>query len=199
MRSPFCPVPALVLAIPLMLGGPALAAVFKCKAPDGATIFQDSECGPGSQPLQAPKAGNSPPVDLTQPLDKRFKTPEERDRLMAALKIAGLDLGMRKGIEFCKTHAAAHVAGIEQVYSEWRQQHAAAINTADRLIEKYTTTRERADGVSDIVALLEQSLQTRAGNDPARNTDNCKSAPVKLRSFLDNRHTDIYSAVGSGR
>ena len=103
MRSPFCPVPALVLAIPLMLGGPALAAVFKCKAPDGATIFQDSECGPGSQPLQAPKAGNSPPVDLTQPLDKRFKTPEERDRLMAALKIAGLDLGMHKGIEFCKT------------------------------------------------------------------------------------------------
>lgn len=199
MRSSFHPVPVLVLALQLVLGGPAIAGVFKCKGPDGTTVFQDSECGPGSQPLQAPKAGNSAPVDLTQPLDKRFKTPEEKDRLMAALKIAGLDLGMRKGIEFCKTHAATHVAGIEQVYSEWRQQHAVVIGTADRLIEKYTTTRERTDGVSDIVALLEQSLQTRAGNDAARNTDNCKSAPVKLRSFLNNRHTDIYSAVGSGR
>lgn len=199
MRSLFRPVPALVLALQLVLGGPAIAGVFKCKGPDGTTVFQDSECGPGSQPLQAPKAGNSAPVDLTLPLDKRFKTPEEKDRLMAALKIAGLDLGMRKGIEFCKTHAATHVPGIEQVYSEWRQQHAVVIGTADRLIEKYTTTRERTDGVSDIVALLEQSLQTRAGNDAARNTDNCKSAPVKLRSFLNNRHTDIYSAVGSGR
>lgn len=199
MRSLFRPVPVLVLALQLVLGGPAIAGVFKCKGPDGTTVFQDSECGPGSQPLQAPKAGNSAPVDLTLPLDKRFKTPEEKDRLMAALKIAGLDLGMRKGIEFCKTHAAPHVPGIEQVYSEWRQQHAVVIGTADRLIEKYTTTRERTDGVSDIVALLEQSLQTRAGNDAARNTDNCKSAPVKLRSFLNNRHTDIYSAVGSGR
>jgi hypothetical protein len=199
MRSLFRPVPALVLALQLVLGGPAIAGVFKCKGPDGTTVFQDSECGPGSQPLQAPKAGNSAPVDLTLPLDKRFKTPEEKDRLMAALKIAGLDLGMRKGIEFCKIHAATHVAGIEQVYSEWRQQHAVVIGTADRLIEKYTTTRERTDGVSDIVALLEHSLQTRAGNDAARNTDNCKSAPVKLRSFLNNRHTDIYSAVGSGR
>lgn len=199
MRSSFHPVPVLVLVVQLLFGGPAIAGVFKCKGPDGTTVFQDSECGPGSQPLHAPKAGNSAPVDLTQPLDKRFKTPEEKDRLMAALKIAGLDLGMRKGIEFCKTHAATHVAGIEQVYSEWRQQHAVVIGTADRLIEKYTTTRERTDGVSDIVALLEQSLQTRAGNDAARNTDNCKSAPVKLRSFLNNRHTDIYSAVGSGR
>ena len=42
-------------------------------------------------------------------------------------------------------------------------------------------------------------LQVDAGNDAARNMDNCKSAPVKLRSFLANRHTDIYSAVGSGR
>lgn len=199
MRTLLRPAPALILALPLMLAGPALAGVFKCKGPGGAPVFQDSECGPGSQPLQAPKAGSGPAVDLTQPLEKRFKTPEEKDRLTAALKIAGLDLGMRKGIEFCKTHAAAHVAGIEQVYSGWRQQHVVAIGTADRLIEKYTTARERADGFSDIIALLEQSLQLRAGNDAARNTDNCKSAPVKLRSFLDNRHTDIYSAVGGAR
>lgn len=199
MRSRFRPVPVLILAIPLMIAGPALAGVFKCKAPDGSTIFQDSECGPASQSPQAPKAGTGPVVDLTQPLEKRFKTSEEKGRLMAALKIAGLELGMRKGIEFCRTHAAEHVAGIEQIYSEWRQQHAVAIGTSERLIEKYTTTRERADGVSDVVALLEQSLQLRANNEAARNTDNCKSAPVKLRSFLSNRHTDIYSAVGSAR
>ena len=199
MRSPCRPLPALVLALPLMVAGPALAGVFKCKGPDGTTIFQDSECGPASQSLQAPKAGTGPAVDLTQPFDKRFKTSEEKDRLMAALKIAGLDLGMSKGIEFCRTHAVAHVAGIEQVYNEWRQQHAVAIGTADRLIEKYTTTRERADSFSETGALLEQSLQLRAGNEAARNTDNCKSAPVKLRSFLTNRHTDIYSAVGSAR
>jgi hypothetical protein len=199
MRSPCRPLPALVLALPLMVAGPALAGVFKCKGPDGTTIFQDSECGPGSQSLKAPNAGSRPAVDLTQPMDKRFKTPEEKERLQAALKISGLDQGMRKGIEFCRTRAAAHVAGIEQVYNEWRQQHAVAIGTADRLIEKYTTTRERADSFSETGALLEQSLQFRAGNEAARNTDNCKSAPVKLRSFLTNRHTDIYSAVGSAR
>lgn len=203
MRNPCRPLPALTLAltlvVPLTLGGPALAGVFKCKGPDGTTIFQDSECGPGSQSLQTPKANTGPAVDLTQPFEKRFKTPEEKDRLSAALKIAGLEMGMRKGIEFCRTHAAAHVAGIEQVYSAWRQQHAVAINTADQLIEKYTTLRERVDGFSEVGALMEQSLQLRAGNDAARNTDNCKSAPVKLRSFLTNRHTDIYSAVGSAR
>lgn len=199
MRSPCRPLPVLVLALPLMVAGPALAGVFKCKGPDGTTIFQDSECGPGSQSLKAPNAGSRPAVDLTQPMDKRFKTPEEKERLQAALKISGLDQGMRKGIEFCRTHAAAHVAGIEQVYNEWRQQHAVAIGTADRLIEKYTTTRERADSFSETGALLEQSLQFRAGNEATRNTDNCKSAPVKLRSFLTNRHTDIYSAVGSDR
>ena len=199
MRSPCRPLPVLVLALPLMVAGPALAGVFKCKGPDGTTIFQDSECGPGSQSLKAPNAGSRPAVDLTQPMDKRFKTPEEKERLQAALKISGLDQGMRKGIEFCRTHAAAHVAGIEQVYNEWRQQHAVAIGTADRLIEKYATTRERADSFSETGALLEQSLQLRAGNEAARNTDNCKSAPVKLRSFLTNRHTDIYSAVGSDR
>ena len=118
---------------------------------------------------------------------------------MAALKIAGIEVGMRKGIEFCRTHAAPHVAGIEQVYSEWRQQHAVAIDAADRLIERYTTMRERSDGFSEVGALLEQSLQLRAGNDAARNMDNCKSAPVKLRSFLANRHTDIYSVVGKAR
>lgn len=188
---------AIVLSCALV--GTASAGVYKCKAPDGTTIFQDSECGPGSQSLQAPKASTGPAVDLTQPFEKRFKTPEERDRLMAALKIAGIEVGMRKGIEFCRTHSAPHVAGIEQVYSEWRQQHAVAIDAADRLIERYTTMRERSDGFSEVGALLEQSLQLRAGNDAARNMDNCKSAPVKLRSFLANRHTDIYSVVGKAR
>lgn len=189
----------LIIALSCVLGGTASADVYKCKGPDGATIFQDSECGPGSQSLQVPKASTGPAVDLTQPFEKRFKTPEEKDRLMAALKIAGLEVGMRKGIEFCKTHAAAEVNGIEQVYAEWRQQHAVAINAADRLIERYTTMRERSDGFNEVGALLDQSLQLRAGNDPARNADNCKSAPVKLRSFLANRHTDIYSVVGKAR
>ena len=188
-----------VLALSSTLGATASAGVFKCKGPNGALIFQDSECGPGSQSLQSPKSGTGPAVDLTQPFDKRFKTAEERDRLMAALKIAGLEVGMRKGIEFCRTHAAGHVAGIEQIYGEWRNQHTAAIDTSDRLIETYTTLRERTDGFNEIGALLDQSLQLRAGNDAARNTDNCKSAPVKLRSFLANRHTEIYSVVGKAR
>ncbi|MDQ7745385.1 hypothetical protein [Hydrogenophaga pseudoflava] len=199
MRSPCRLVPALIVALPLALTGPAFAGVFKCKGPEGTTIFQDSECGPASQSLQTPKGGSGPAVDLTQPMDKRFKTPEEKERLQAALKISGLDQGMRRGIEFCRTHAAAHVAGIEQVYNGWRQQHAVAISTSESLIEKYTTARERADSVGDIVGLLEQSLQLRAGNETARNTDNCKSAPVKLQSFLTNRHTDIYSTVGGSR
>ena len=199
MRSPFCPVPALVLAIPLMLGGPALAAVFKCKAPDGATIFQDSECAPGSQSLQPAKSSAGPAVDLTQPFEKRFKTPEEKDRVMAALKIAGLEIGLRKTIEVCKVHGAAFASGGQQVYDDWRNQHASAIATSEKLIERYTTIRERSDGFTEIGGLLDQAVQLRAANDPGRSQENCKSAPVKIRSFLTHRNTEIYSVVNKAR
>ncbi|MGM9428268.1 DUF4124 domain-containing protein [Hydrogenophaga sp. MI9] len=190
--------PLAALALAVMLCGSAHAGVFKCKGPTGATVFQDSECGPGSQSLVAPKT-DAPAVDLTQPLEKRFKTPEEKSRVMAAMKIAGMELAMRKSIDFCKTRAAEHVAGIEQVYDEWRKDHIMAITASDQLIEKYTSMKERSDAFTEVGNMLDQSLNLRAGNDVARNVDNCKSAPAKLKSFLANRHTDAYSAVGKPR
>ena len=190
--------PLTALAVVILVCGTAHAGVYKCKGPTGATVFQDSECGPGSQSLAAPK-NDGPSVDLTQPFEKRFKTPEEKNRVMAAIKIAGMELAIRRSIDFCKTRAAAHVAPIEQVYGEWRKEHALAITASDQLIERYTSVRERTDGFTEAGNMLDQSLNLRAGNDPARNVENCKSAPAKLKSFLDNRYTEIYSAVGKPR
>jgi hypothetical protein len=76
---------------------------------------------------------------------------------------------------------------------------AMAITASDQLIEKYTSTRERVDGFTEVGNMLDQSLNLRSGNDATRNADNCKSAPAKLRSFLANRHTGAYSAVGKPR
>ena len=198
MAKPFLR-PLAALALAAMLCGTAQAGVYKCKGPTGATVFQDSECGPGSQSLAAPKADTGPAVDLTQPFEKRFKTPEDKDRVMAAMKIAGMELAMRKSIDFCKVRAAAHVADIEQVYSDWRKDHALAITASDQLIEKYTSMKERSDAFTEVGGMIDQSLNLRAGNDAARNIDNCKNAPAKLKSFLANRHTDAYSAVGKPR
>lgn len=189
----------LTLAVALLFAGAAQAGVYKCQGPNGATVFQDSECGPGTQALAAPKPDAGPAVDLTQPFDKRFKTPEERDRVMAALKIAGMELAMRRSIEFCKTRAAEHAPAIEQVYDRWRKDRAAAITASDQLIERYTSVKERTEGFSEVSGMLDQSLNLRAGNDAARNVDNCRSAPAKLRSFLDNRHTEAYVTVGKPR
>lgn len=188
-----------VFALALLVSGVAQAGVYKCKGPNGTTVFQDSECGPGTQALAAPKVDTGPAVDLTQPFEKRFKTPEERDRVMAALKIAGMELAMRRSIEFCKTRAAEHAAGIEQVYEQWRKERAIAITASDQLIERYTSVKERSEGFSEVGNMLDQSLNLRAGNDPARNIDNCKSAPAKLKSFLANRHTETYVTVGKPR
>lgn len=190
--------PLMVLALALMACGTAQAGVYKCKGPTGATVFQDSECGPGSQSLAAPRT-DGPSVDLTQPFDKRFKTPEEKNRVLAALKISGMEQAMRRSIDFCKTRAAAHVAPIEQVYDEWRKEHALAITASEQLVEKYASVKERTDSANEVGSMLDQSLNLRAGNDPARNLDNCKSAPTKLKSFLDNRNTEAYSAVGKPR
>lgn len=187
------------LAVVLLAAGAAQAGVYKCKGPNGATVFQDSECGPGTQSLATPKVDAGPTVDLTQPFEKRFKTPEERERVMAALKIAGIELAMRRSIEFCKTRAAEHATGIEQVYDQWRRERAVAIAASDQLIERYTSVKERSDGFSEVGGMLDQSLNLRAGNDPARSIDNCKSAPAKLKSFLANRHTEAYATVGKPR
>lgn len=183
----------------VLVGGAAQAGVYKCKGPTGATVFQDSECGPGSQSLAAPKEETGPAVDLTQPLEARLKTPEEKTRLMAAMKIAGMELAMKKSVDFCKTRAPAHAGAIEQIYDAWRKDHIMAITASDQLIAKYTSMRERSDAFTEVGNLLDQSLNLRAGNDDARNVDNCKSAPTKLKSFLANRHTDAYSAVGKPR
>ena len=191
--------PLTALALAVLVCGSAQGGVYKCKSPTGATVFQDSECGPGSQALAAPKAETGPAVDLTQPFEKRFKSPEEKDRVMAAMKIAGMELAMRKSIDFCKVRAAAQVADIEQVYSEWRKDHALAITASDQLIEKYTSMKERSDAFTEVGGMIDQSLNLRAGNDAARNVENCKNAPAKLKSFLANRHTDAYSAVGKPR
>lgn len=191
--------PVLALALVVAACGTAQAGVYKCKGPAGDTVFQDSECAPGSQPLAAPKTDSGPTVDLTQPFEKRFKTPEEKARVMAALKIAGIELAMRKSIDFCKTRAAAQATGIEQIYDEWRKEHAMAVIASDQLIEKYTSARERVDGFSEVGDLLDQSLNLRTGSDPARQAEQCKNAPVKLKSFLANRHTDAYAAVGKPR
>lgn len=187
-----------LLALACTVSAPASARVFKCKGPDGTIVFQDSECAAGSQSMQSATAAG-PAVDLTQAFDKRFKTPEERERVMAALKIAGLELGLRKSIELCKTHGAAYATGIQQVYDEWRNQHAIAITTSDKLIERYTTARERSDGFGEVSGLLDQSIQLRAGNDTERSRENCKNAPVKIRSFLTHRNTEIYSVVNRAR
>jgi hypothetical protein len=187
------------VVLALLIAGTAHAGVYKCKGPDGRTVFQDSECGPGTQAIAAPKADTGPAVDLTQPFEKRFKTPEERDRVMAALKIAGMELAMRRSIEFCKSRAVEHSAGVQQVYDQWRKDRAIAIAASDQLIERYTSVKERSDGFSEVGNMLDQSLNLRAGNDAARNIDNCKSAPAKLKSFLANRHTEAYTLVGKPR
>jgi hypothetical protein len=189
----------LALVLALLCTGAAHAGVFKCKGPNGTTLFQDSECGPGAQTLAAPKADSGPTVDLTLPFEKRFKTSQERDRVMAALKIAGLELAMRRSIEFCKVRAAGHTRGIEQLFEQWRNERASAITASDQLIERYTSIKERSDGFSEVATMLDQSLNLRVGNDAARNLENCKSAPSKLQSFLSNRHTEAYATVGKPR
>lgn len=199
MRSSSFFAASLVLALACSVSGPASARVFKCKGPDGAIVFQDSECAPGSQSMQPATSSSGPAVDLTQSFDKRFKTPEERERVMAALKIAGLEMGLRKSIEVCRAHGAAYATGIQQVYDEWRNQHVIAITTSDKLIERYTTTRERSDGFAEVSGLLDQAVQLRAGNDLARSQENCKNAPLKIRSFLTHRNTEIYSVVNKAR
>ena len=197
--SPGCvPVRKLVLSLALVLSSVAHAGVYKCKGADGATVFQDSECGPGAQSLAAPKADTGPAVDFTLPLEKRL-SPEEKSRLMAALKIAGMELAMRRSIEFCKSRSPETATGIEQIYSQWRKDRVMAITASDQLIERYTTVKERSDGFTTVGNLLDQSLNLRTGNDVARSLENCRNAPVKLKSFLANRHTDAYSLVGMPR
>lgn len=186
------------LSLVLAMCSPAHAGVFRCKAAGGATVFQDSECLPGSETVQKPKADSGPAVDLTQPLEKRFKTPSEKVRLEAALKIIGLQLAMKSSVEHCQKYAAAPAAELQKVVDTWRNQHAIAIQTSDRLIERYTTLSERVDGYTELSELMGRTLSIQS-RDPARSASNCQAAPAKMQSFLSNRYTDIYAIVEKTR
>jgi hypothetical protein len=187
------------LALGCALSGAAHAGVFRCKAADGTTVFQDSECLVGAVTLQKPKADTGPAVDLTQPLAQRFKNSTEKARLDAALKVVGLQIALRASVDHCQKYAAPHAGELQKVVDDWRNQHAISIQTSERLIDTYTTMAERMDGYTEIGDLMGRNLLTRATGDAARNAANCQAAPVKMRSFLANRYTDIYEAVGKDR
>jgi hypothetical protein len=187
------------LVLVLGLCGTAQAGVFRCKTADGATVFQDSECLGGAETVQKPKADTGPAVDLTQPLAQRFKNSTEKARLDAALKVVGLQIALRSSVEHCQKYAAPHAAELQNVFGDWRNQHAIAIQTSERLIDKYTTMAERMEGYTEISELMGRNLLIRSTGDPARNAANCEAAPAKLRSFLANRYTDIYATVEKNR
>jgi hypothetical protein len=187
------------VALLCAVSGAAHAGVFRCKAPDGTTVFQDSACVAGAETVQKPNADAGPAVDLTLPLAQRLKNPGDKERLDAALKVIGLQLAMKASVEHCQKYAAPQVGELQSVVDGWASQHAPTIQTAERLVGKYTTPAERVDGYNEIADLMGRTLLTRASGDAARNASNCQAAPAKMRSFLANRYTDIYAAVGKDR
>lgn len=187
------------LALTCAVSGAAHAGVFRCKAPDGKTVFQDSACLPSAETVQKPKPDTGPAVDLTQPLAQRLKNPGDKERLEAALKVMGLQLALKAAVEHCQKFAAAQVGELQSVVDGWLQQHASTVQTAERLVGRFTTPAERVDGYAEIGDLMGRTLLTRAAGDAARNASNCQAAPAKMRSFLANRYTDVYAAVGKDR
>ena len=187
------------LALACAFSGAAHAGVFRCKAPGGTTVFQDSPCLANTETVQNPKAESGPPVDLTQPLAQRLKNPGDKERLDAALKVMGLQLALKASVEHCQKFAAPSVGELQSVVDGWLSQHGSTIQTAERLVGRYTTPAERVDGLNEIGDLMGRTLLTRATGDAARNASNCQAAPAKMRSFLANRYTDIYAAVGKDR
>lgn len=186
-------------ALLCVFSGAAHAGVFRCKAPDGTTVFQDSACVAGAETVQKPRTDAGPAVDFTLPLVQRIKNPADKDRLDAALKLIGLQLAMKASVEHCQKYAAPQVGELQSVVDGWLAQHAPTIQTAERLVGKFTTPAERVDGYSEIADLMGRTLLTRAAGDAARNASNCQAAPAKMRSFLANRYTDVYAAVGKDR
>jgi Domain of unknown function (DUF4124) len=187
------------LALMCVLSGVAHAGVFRCKAADGTTVFQDSACLAGAETVQKPKADTGPAVDFTLPLAQRIKNPGDKDRLDASLKVIGLQLALKASVEHCRKYAAPQVPPLQSVVDDWLGRHASTIQTAERLVGRYTTPAERVDGYSEIADLMGRTLLTRASDEAARNASNCQTAPAKMRSFLANRYTDIYAAVGKDR
>ena len=187
-----------VLACTAAMAGAASAGVFKCKGPDGVLIFQDSACGPATQSLQPAKADHGPAVDLSLPLDQRVKNPSDKRRLDAAVKISGMQMGLRKSIEHCQRNAPDQAAGLQNLLSTWRSERASVIGASERLIEKYLTVTERTDALTKFSDGLNH-IDLRASSDPAVNANNCKNAATKLRTLLDTRFAEVYAQVESGR
>lgn len=187
-----------VLACTGAMVGVASAGVFKCKGPDGTLIFQDSACGPNTQSLQPTKADTGPAVDLSLPLAQRLKNPQDKRRLDAAIKISGVQMGLRKSLEHCQRNAPDQAAALQTLLNNWRSERASAISASERLIEKYLTMSERMDAFTQANEAL-ASIDMRASSDPAVNANNCKNAATKIRTLLDTRYADVYTQVESGR
>jgi hypothetical protein len=187
-----------VLACTGAMAGTASAGVFKCKGPDGTLIFQDSACGPNTQSLQPAKADAGPAVNLSLPLDQRIKNPQDKRRLEAAVKISGVQMGLRKSLEHCQRNAPDQAAALQNLLNNWRSERASAISASERLIEKYLTMSERMDAFTKANEAL-ANIDLRASSDPAVNANNCKNAAVKIRTLLDTRYADVYAQVESGR
>lgn len=191
--------PIVVLILGLALSGVAQAGVFRCKTPTGATVFQDSECQPGSETGQKPRSEAGEAVDKTQPLEKRFKNPGDKPRLEAAMKIIGLQIAIKATIEHCQKHAPTHAAELQGQFDTWRNQHAIAIQTSDQLVEKYTAMAERVTAYTEVGDLMQRALSIQNSMDPARSAANCQAAPSKLQSFLSNRFANVYATVEKTR
>lgn len=177
---------------------PAQAGVYRCKQPDGSTVFQDSECPAGAEVGQKTR-DTGPKVDLTQPMEKRFRTPAEKARVDAAITVIGLQMGLKATLDYCQKYAAEGGNEIQALFASWRNQYAVVISASEALIEKYTTTSERVEAYSAVTELMARNFAIGASVDPARNASNCKAAPVKVKSFLANRYTDVYATVEKGR
>jgi hypothetical protein len=187
-----------VLACTAAMAGAASAGVFKCKGPNGVLIFQDSACGPATQSLQPVKADNGPAVDLSLPMDQRIKNPLDKRRLDAAVKISGMQMGLRKSLEHCQRNAPDQAGLLQNLLNNWRSERASAISASDRLVEKYLTVSERQEAFVKANEAL-TNIDMRASSDPAVNANNCKNAATKLRALLDTRYADAYVQVESGR
>lgn len=190
---------ALSAATFALFAGGAQAGIFKCKAPDGSLVIQDSECSSSTTPLHPPKANEGPAVNLSLPLSERVKTPWDKRRLEAAIKISGIQLGLRKSVEHCQRNAPEQAAGLQSLFNNWRSERASAIATSERVIEKYLTLSERMEAFTKAHDALTAGIEMRASSDPAVNANNCKNATTKLRNLLDTRYADVYTQVEATR
>lgn len=200
MRSRFFMRRWLVIAAgAVAVTGAAHAAVFKCKGADGTLVLQDSACGPSTQALHPAAANDGPPVNLSLPLDQRVKNPHDKRRLDAAVHITGLQSGLRKRIEHCQKHAPKQVPVMQSLLDGWRSERAAAIAASERLMEKYLTATERVDALAQFDRALSSPIEMSINSDPAVNANNCKSAALKMRQFMEKRYAGDYTTVVGAR